>query len=57
MDQDEYCSSAFWCKGDQFGNFFVPTGGGLAFIKLVHFYGYVTCAKRGLDLLGMKYLY
>ena len=36
----------FGAKGDQFGKFFVPTGGRLASIKLVHFYGYVTCDKR-----------
>ncbi|XP_068759950.1 uncharacterized protein [Montipora capricornis] len=35
----------FGAKGDQFGKFFVPIGGRLASIKLVHFYGYVTCAK------------
>ena len=36
----------FGARGDQFGKFFVPTGGRLASIKLVHFYGYVTCNIR-----------
>ena len=35
----------FGAKSDQFGKFFVPTGGRLASFKLVHFYGYVTCDK------------
>ncbi|XP_068713822.1 uncharacterized protein [Montipora foliosa] len=35
----------FGAKGDQFGKFFVSASGRLASIKLVHFYGYVTCAK------------
>ncbi|XP_068759945.1 uncharacterized protein [Montipora capricornis] len=36
----------FGAKGDQFGKFFVSASGRLASIKLVHFYGYVTCNKR-----------
>ena len=33
----------FGTKYNQFGKFTVPVGGRLASVKLVHFYGFVTC--------------
>ena len=41
----------FGAKNNQFGKFTVPVGGRLASIKLVHFYGFVTCA------VSIPYLY
>lgn len=36
----------FGAKGNQFGEFSVPSGGSLLAIKLVHVHGYVTCDKN-----------
>ena len=36
----------FGAKNNQFGKFTVPVGGRLASVKLVHFYGFVTCDTR-----------
>ena len=35
----------FGAKNNQYGKFNVPLGGNLAAVKLVHLYGYVTCAS------------
>lgn len=34
----------FGARDTQFGSFYLPSGGGLVGIKLVHRYGYVSCA-------------
>ncbi|XP_022802496.1 uncharacterized protein LOC111340002 [Stylophora pistillata] len=33
----------FGASGTQFGSFYLPSGGGLVAIKLVHLFGYVSC--------------
>ena len=35
----------FGAKNNQYGKFNAPSSGNLAAVKLVHLYGYVTCAK------------
>ncbi|XP_022802206.1 uncharacterized protein LOC111339753 isoform X2 [Stylophora pistillata] len=36
----------FGARDTQFGSFYLPSGGGLVGIKLVHRYGYVSCDVR-----------
>ena len=39
-----YSPVCFGARGDHFGRFYAPSSGKLAAIKLVHLYGYVSCA-------------
>ena len=39
-----YSPVCFGARGDHFGRFYTPSSGKLAAIKLVHLYGYVSCA-------------